>query len=134
MNFDYRQKFIHDITVTRSAGNVIMEGRGVDLCFDHHKRAPYENLFTNIDAGLGSRLWKCGGGRALGRHCAARGTFWNIRTDRPQKYPSGFGPWSMNLVALTTEMDGRWFEAIDPERVWPQNIYTAQFERRKAKQ
>ena len=138
MNFDYRQKFIHDITVTRSAGNVIMEGRGIDLCFDHHKRAPYENLFTNIDAGLGSRLWKCGGGRALGRHCAARGTFWNIRTDRPQKYPSGFGPWSMNLVALTTNKDsevmadGTWFEAILPQRIWPQNIYEAQLERRMA--
>ncbi|RME21985.1 MAG: hypothetical protein D6800_11520, partial [Candidatus Zixiibacteriota bacterium] len=45
-NFNYRQKFIHDITVTRSAGNVIMNGRGIDLSFDHHKRAPYENLFT----------------------------------------------------------------------------------------
>jgi len=137
-NFDYRQKFIHDITVSRGGGNVIMDGRGVDLCFDHHKRAPYENLFTNIDAGLGSRLWKCGGGRALGRHAAARETFWNIRTELPQKHPGVFGPWSMNLVALTTEekskteMGGRWFEVIDPKQVYPQNIYRAQLSRRLA--
>ena len=136
--FNYQQRFIHDITVSGCGGNVIMDGRGDDLCFDHHKRAPYENLFTNINAGKGTRLWKCGGGRALGRQCAARGTFWNIRAVKPQKHPGGFGPWSMNLVALTTDekseaaLDDRWFEAIEPEKIWPRNIYEAQFLRREA--
>ena len=65
LDFDFRTKFMHDITVARCAGNVCAHGQGVDLCFDHHKYAPYENLFTDIDVGLGTRPWQCGGG-ALG--------------------------------------------------------------------
>ena len=135
-DFTFHCKFIHDITVTGCAGNVIMNGSGIDLCFDHHKKGPYDNLFTNIHAGKGGRLWKSGGGRGLGRHCAASGTFWNIRAEKSQKHPGGFGPWSMNLVALTTDKEsriewaGRWFEAIEPAMLSPQNIYEAQLSRR----
>lgn len=136
--FDYQTRFIHDISVDHcAAGNVIADGRGVDLCFDHHCRAPYENLFTDIDAGLGSRLWTCGGGADLGKHCAARGTFWNIRTVRPQRYPlPSFGPPSMNFVALQTSLpsetslNGRWFEAIPPAEIVPQDLHAAQLARR----
>ena len=136
--FDYRTRFIHDISVEHcAAGNVIAGGGGVDLCFDHHVCAPYENLFTDIDAGAGTRLWHCGGGAALGKHCGARGTFWNIRSARPQKYPPGdFGPASMNLVALQTDLpseknlSGRWFEAIAPSAISPPDIHAAQLARR----
>jgi hypothetical protein len=116
---------------------VTANGRGVDLCFDHHERAPYENLFTDIDAGAGTRLWQCGGGAALGKHCAARGTFWNIRAHAPQKYPpEAFGPASMNFVALQTSLpsetnlSGRWFEAVPPDEIIPQDIHAAQLARR----
>ncbi len=132
-DFDYRTKFIHDISVSHCAGNVISDGKGVDLTFDHHKRAPYENLFTNIDAGLGSRLWMCGGGADLGKHCGAHGTFWNIRARTPLAYPpENFGPPSMNFVALSTnqvsvrDIEGKWFEAIPPGAIEPQNLYRAQ--------
>jgi hypothetical protein len=136
--FDYRTRFIHDISVDHcAAGNVIANGKGVDLCFDHHCRAPYENLFTDIDAGAGTRLWTCGGGEALGKHCAARGTFWNIHAAVPQKYPpAAFGPPSMNFIALQTERpseknpDGRWWEAIPPDQIVPQDIHAAQLARR----
>ena len=136
--FDYRTRFIHDISVDHcAAGNVMTGGKGVDLCFDHHERAPYENLFTDIDAGAGTRLWTCGGGAALGKHCAARGTFWNIRAVRPLKYPpAAFGPNSMNFVALQTDLpseknlSGRWFEAIPPNQIFPLDIHAAQLARR----
>lgn len=132
--FDIRTRFIHDITVDSStSGNVIMRGRGVDLSLDHHRRAPYENLFTQLDAGAGTRLWKCGGGAALGKNCGARGTFWNIRAAKPLAYPpAGFGPASMNFVALASEPsagtkeNGKWFEAIQPAAILPQNLYEAQ--------
>ncbi len=139
-DFDFRMKFIHDISLSHCGGNVISDGRGVDLTFDHHKRAPYENLFTNIDAGLGTRLWVSGGGEELGKHCGARGTFWNIRARNPLGYPpEAFGPPSMNLVAFTTaqpsltEPEGRWFEAIPPGAIEPQNLYRAQLTRRQAR-
>ena len=136
--FDFRTRFVHDISVDHCAsGNVAASGQGVDLCLDHHERAPYENLFTDIDAGAGTRLWHCGGGAALGKHCAARGTFWNIRARTPQKYPpAAFGPASMNFVALQTDSSsgkkssGRWFEAIPPDKISPRDIHAAQLARR----
>ncbi|HSY20232.1 MAG TPA: glycosyl hydrolase family 28-related protein [Candidatus Acidoferrales bacterium] len=139
--FDYRTRFVHDLSVDHNAsGNVIAHGKGVDLCFDHHERAPCENLFTDIDAGAGTRLWTCGGGADLGKHCAARGTFWNIRAAKPQKYPpAAFGPPSMNLVAVQTDqpsvkkMDGKWFEAIAPGEIFPQDLHAAQLARRLGK-
>jgi hypothetical protein len=117
-------KLIHDLSVSRGAG-------------DHHRRTPYENLYTDIDAGLGSRLWLPGGGTAFGKHCAARGTFCNIRAKPPLRPPpASWGPPSMNFVALFTElpstMEEWWFEAIPPDRIQPPDIHKAQRERRLA--
>lgn len=134
VNFDIRTRFIHDITVEAcTSGNVISHSRGVDLSLDHHRRAPYENLFTELDAGAGTRLWKCGGGAKLGKHSGARETFWNIRAAKPISYPpADFGPPSMNLVAVqakpadATRSEGKWFEVIPPADIRPQNLYEAQ--------
>jgi Pectate lyase superfamily protein len=136
--FDYREKFVHDLSVEHCAGgNVFADGCGIDLCLDHHVCAPYENLFTDIDAGAGTRLWTCGGGTGLGKHSGARETFWNIRAARPQKLPpENFGPVSMNFVALQTDLPsekdllGRWFEAIPPGEIVPQDIHAAQLAKR----
>jgi hypothetical protein len=136
--FDIRTRFIHDITVSGfCSGNVIANSRGVDLALDHHRHAPHENLFTDLDAGAGTRLWKCGGGADLGKHCGARGTFWNIRSAKPLSYPpKAFGPPSMNLVALETASpsettpDDKWFEAIKPLEIQPQDLRQAQLLRR----
>lgn len=136
--FDFRQKFIHDISVEHCAsGNVFASGRGIDLCLDHHVCAPYENLFTDIDAGVGARLWLCGGGSGLGKHSGARETFWNIRSARPQKLPpENFGPDSMNFIALQTQLasrkdqEGTWLEAISPKEIFPPDLHAAQLARR----
>jgi len=130
--FEIRQRFIHDITVSGGAGNVAAAGSGTDLSLDHHKRAPYDNVFTDIDLGIGSRMWKHGGGKDLGWPCGAYGTFWNIRAKQAQIYPVEFGPASINLVGVQTqeksqtEPAGRWLEAIDPARLQPANLYEAQ--------
>ena len=132
--FDFQTQFIHDVSLEGSAcGNVIANGRGVDLCFDHHKRTPYENLFVNLEAGAGTHLWRHGGGDALGKACAARGTFWNIRARKSQSYPPAeFGPASMNFIAVQTTQPsetnsaGKWFEAIPPEHISPPDIHQAQ--------
>jgi len=137
-DFDFRTRFMHDITVSgQCAGNVCAHGKGVDICFDHHKYAPYENLFTDIDIGEGSRPWQCGGGAALGKNSGARETFWNIRSQRPLAYPpSSFGPATMNLVGLRSdqaavkEPQGKWFEPIAPESLTPQDLHAAQLARR----
>lgn len=135
--FDFRTRFMHDITMTSgSAGNVVMAGRGVDLCFDHHKYAPHANLFTDLDLGQGSRMFQSGGGADLGRHSAAHETFWNIRARQPQTWPKGWGPDLMNFIGVQsngtsdTSPTGRWFEAIEPGKLTPPNLYAAQLAKR----
>jgi hypothetical protein len=130
-DFKIEVRFIHDITVSAySAGNVFTRGSGVDISIDHHRRAPYENLFTEIDAGQGARLWEYGGDREDGPPAGVRETFWNIRTDRPQQLP----PWAiqMNVIGMTTLSTttlsdvGNWFEAIPPDKLIPQNLFQDQ--------
>ena len=136
--FDFRTRFIHDITVSGfTSGNVVMEGRGIDLSLDHHRKGPYTNLFTHLDAGAGNRFWKCGGGADLGKHCGMHGTFWCVQSEKPLTYPRpDFGPDTMNMIGLKTDQttitnpNGKWFEAIDPTTLEPQNLYQAQINKR----
>lgn len=139
--FDFRQRFIHDLTLEMAtcAGNVFSEGRGVDLCFDHHKRGPHANLFTNIDCGAGKRVWASGGGDGRGKNSAGWETFWNLRSVSPIAYPSkGFGPWSINVIGIKardageTVPEGKWYEAIAPDALSPANLHTAQLAKRRA--
>lgn len=139
--FDLRTSYVHDLSVERASGNVFAGGRGVDLCFDHHKDTPHENLFTDIDCGRGTRVWRCGGGASLGRQSAGWETFWNIRAARPiEPPPVGWGAPSMNFVALTTvsagmrDAKGWWFEVLPPARLQPRNLHTAQLARRRVDQ
>lgn len=136
-DFDFRTRFMHDITVTRgSAGNVAANGKGLDLCFDHHRYGPHANLFTNIDLGAGTRMFQSGGGAALGRHSAAWETFWNIRARQAQTWPEGWGPDLMNLVGVesrgpaTIDQQRRWFETFADDRLEPKNLYNAQLGKR----
>lgn len=140
-NFNIKTRFIHDITVSSlQAGAVVKNGRGNDICLDHHKRGPFENLFANIDMGEGSAIWRCGGGASLGKNCAARGTFWNLKSKKNQSWPPDhFGPDSMNLIGLTTDQksilnaDGKWFEAIPPAELQPADLHAAQLKKRLEK-
>ena len=59
------------------------------------------------------------------------------RAARPLNYPrADFGPPSINLVALETTQpsetrpDGKWFEAIKPADIRPQNLHETQLKRR----
>ncbi|MBT3287369.1 MAG: hypothetical protein HN380_08480, partial [Victivallales bacterium] len=136
-HFDFRTKFIHDITmVRRSAGNAVHSGRGIDLAFDHHKYANHANLFTDIDAGVGTNIFHSGGGAKLGRNCGAWSTWWNIRTQRPVRFPARWAPEMINIIGVRpkgksqTALDGRWYEGIEPAKLRPQNLYEAQLKRR----
>jgi hypothetical protein len=135
--FDFRTSYVHDLSVEHASGNVFSRGRGVDLNFDHHKDTPYENLFTEIDCGRGTRVWRCGGGASIGRQSAGWETFWNIRAARPiEPPPKGWGPVTMSFVGLATKnrsaLDAQapWFEAVPPEQLQPANLHAAQLERR----
>ena len=137
--FDFRMRFLHDISVSGCAGVVVAQGRGEDLCFDNHKRAPYETLFTDIDLGRGTRPWKSGGGPSLGKHAGARTTFWNLRAAGPlPEPPSVYAPWSLNLIGVDlgrpgiADPAGTWREFAAGEAVSPSDLHAAQLRRRLA--
>ncbi len=132
-SFDFRCKFIHDISVEGTGGGVVSKGKGVDLCFDFHKRYPHANLFTELDLGKGTRLYQSGGGANRGRHSAAWTTFWNLQARQLQRgFPQGFGPDLMNIIGFPSkdpailDLAGVWFEPISPSTLEPQNLYEAQ--------
>lgn len=120
--FDLRTSYVHDLSVEHASGNVFAAGRGANLCFDHHKDTPYENLFTDIDCGLGTRVWRCGGGASLGRQSAGWETFWNIGATRAVEPPAkGWGAPTMIFVGLAAKGTGG---------VEPRDLHAAQLARR----
>lgn len=128
--FDFRMSYVHDLTVSAgSSGNVFEAGRGVDIAFDHHKRAPFANVFTDIDCGEGNRIWRCGGGANLGLHSAGWETFWNLRglAALPPP-PKNWGPSTLNIIGVTqTPSEAYHVEIIKPgQTLYPPNIYRAQ--------
>lgn len=137
INFNLHVKFVHDLSVEDASGNVFADGKGLDLSFDHHKDTPYENLYTNIDSGLGDSLWKSGGGGGFGKHSAAWATFWNIHSRQSIQAPTpAFSPALVNFVGVTfsdaskTELNGVWREYYAGKTIYPHNIWRAQLEKR----
>jgi hypothetical protein len=130
-NFVIETQFIHDTTVQSAIGCVFCSGRAQNLNMDHHRWAPYENLFTDIDAGEGKRLFQSSGGGNRGIHTGAGATFWNIRTRAAVPYPKDFGPDQINLVGINMsvpevlEPEGRWVELLPPGAMAPANLQAA---------
>ena len=133
--FQINTRFYHDLTVSRgSVGNVFSEGRGVDLSIDHHRYAPYENLFTQLHAGAGKRVWKSGGGKGRGAHAGSGATFWNIMSDAPFSLPpSSFAPPGCFFVGLHLKPgqaaqapEGWHVDPVSPDMLRPANLYKAQ--------
>jgi hypothetical protein len=137
--FKIDTRFYHDVTVSSgSVGNVFSKGSAVDMSIDHHRKAPYQNLFTEIDVGIGSRVWRSGGTRGRGLHTATGATFWNIDSEKRFPLPpEGFGPAGLIFVGLNTgdvakdAIPAGWhYENFVPAHLQPQNLYHAQFEKR----
>jgi hypothetical protein len=141
-NFVFEQRVWHEISVAAGAHhNVFSKGVGVDIAFDHHTGNPYENVYTQIDVGKGTRWWKSGG--EVMPYSGPRETYWNVHDenghgpDDAPGYgdPSGSGPDApyttivgATYTKFTTNLE--WVEGLNPSTMSPQNIYEAQLKRR----
>jgi hypothetical protein len=133
-NFTIGMKFFHDLTVSHgSAGNVFSIGTATDLAVDNHRHGPYENLFTQIDAGTGTRLWTSGGSSGQGKHTAAGAVFWNIKTkkDIPMPPPDFAPDGGLVLAGLKmrvrkSEAGKHSIETMGPRNLEPPNLHEAQ--------
>jgi Pectate lyase superfamily protein len=86
VRFRFDTTYVHDLSVEGFAnGNVFASGSGVAINCDHHRNAPYDNLFTDIDVGDPRRLFESSGREDRGPHSGARTTFWCIHGNG--KYP-----------------------------------------------
>lgn len=111
-------RFIHDLTITSgSYMNVFERIEANDLSIDPHKRAPSFNLFADIDAGEGTRLYRHGGGDQLGRPCGIGNVLWNIRARRdPGPPPAHWAPADLIVVGVTPQTSDRYPNALgNPE-------------------
>jgi hypothetical protein len=131
-DFRMETKYVHDLTVEGLAcGNVFRRGAAVSMNFDHHRNAPYENLFTNLDVGDPRRVWASSGRGDRGPHTGARETFWNIRAAKGKipKRPD----WPLiNIVGMAgykpeSSPTGPW---VEPAVVQPPDLYEAQIKKR----
>ncbi|MDA0708731.1 MAG: glycosyl hydrolase family 28-related protein [bacterium] len=130
IDFRVATPYVHDLSLEGFAyGNVFRKGSGVMLNLDHHRNGPYENLFTDIDAGSGRRLWNSGGSSNRGPHSAVRTTVWNIRhagedLDQAPDWPQ------INIVGVVgyeaeKTLNARWIEPLLDPPV-PADLYEAQ--------
>jgi Pectate lyase superfamily protein len=136
--FDVKKKFVHDLTVDGYAmGTVWSNGKGVDLNMDHHGRAAYGSLWTNLDLGAGKRPFGSGGSGNRMPHSGAFSTFWNLTARNPMKLPANdFGPF-LNFVAVkaadpTTAPRPDWsIEKIDAAQLCQPDLHAFEVAQRR---
>ena len=129
--FELKQKYVHDLTVDGYAfGTVWSKGKGVDLNMDHHGRAPYGTLWTELDLGRGGRPFASGGAGNRLPGTGAYTTVWNIAgAGLPA---GGLGP-LMNIVGTGgSGGPASWsVEDIKKADLCQPNLYEAMLDRRR---
>jgi hypothetical protein len=137
-DFDIRTRYVHDVsTEFYMIGLVVSNGKGVDLNMDHHGRAPYGTLWTNIDMGAATRPYNSGGSGNRMPHQGAYTTLWNVFGADPIGFPpNDYGP-LMNFVAVpgTSENgapNSHFAEEIESDALCQPNLHEWAVAMRKA--
>ena len=76
--------------------------QGYDLNLDHHRQAPFGNLWTNISLGVGARPFGSGGNAPRGAYSGRGTTFWHM-----YKTPTGTVALPTCTTSRTTDT-GTW--------------------------
>ncbi len=141
----FENRFHHELGINPGANHCVFSNcRGPNLHFDFHTHEDdIENiLFTEIDAGEGTLIWR----NNFYGSCSG-GVFWNIRGENlslpeqkswvkhsvaPEDRKTVFVGWPIRLPGKQ-ETGRPWFEEIDPDKLHPANLYHAQREKRFGK-
>jgi len=122
---DFETDFVHALSVDHKAnGNVFRRVTATAYIeLDHHRDAPFENLFTNIPNAVS---FVSGGSSCAGPPSGARETLWNLAGPLIPPY---WGATQANVVGELTEEDvltedAEWYENV--EELWPRDLYEAQ--------
>ncbi len=137
-NIVFENQYHHELTLSNGTNHCVFSNvSGPNLHFDFHSQSDNlpNNLFTEIDAGDGSLIWR------NNFYGATTGSvLWNIDGDnlslpvRPswvthpvvvEELDTLLVGWPIDLPDIQ-EIGRPWFEDIAPENVEPQNIYHAQ--------
>ncbi len=150
-DFVLEVSFVHDVSMNNCHGCVVMRGDALQMNMDHHRQGIYDSLWTELNLGIPVRMWESTGNPAEGYNSGAYNTYWNIKSDQPDKaywpedgenglYPQ-WGYHNINMIA--TELQGKpaigegnrplpyhpdnaHLEVIRPSEIYPENIYQAQ--------
>ena len=121
----FETDFVHAVSVDHKAnGNVFRRMTATTYIeLDHHRDAPFENLFTNIPSAVS---FVSGGSSCAGPPSGARETLWNLEGPLIPPY---WGSTQANVVGELTEEDvftedAEWYENV--EDLWPRDLYEAQ--------
>lgn len=123
----------HDLTIEGVRGAVFENGSGGNLSLDHHGLIPMQNLFTQINAGAGTRLYVSGGAKERLPHSAASNVYWNIKAMNSRSMPCSYVGGQSMFVAVPGYngncTSNKWYnEKIQQADLSPQNLYDAQKE------
>jgi len=137
-NITFENRFHHELGLNPGSHHCVFSNcSGPNLHFDFHTHADdiHHILYTDIDAGEGELVWR----NNFYGSCTG-GTFWNIRGKNlslPKKESWVKHPMlAEEMKTLFVAWQGRlpndqtvgrpWFEDINPQKLFPQNIYHAQ--------
>lgn len=123
-NFAFYKDFLHDLSIEwYTHGNVFSEGFGTDLNLDHHRGAPFGNLFTDLQLGKGTRPFVSSGAHGRGPHSGAFNVYWNLFSDKCCSKPDpDFGH---NLTFAGTFDCALNNGSAAKQFVFPRNLHTA---------
>ena len=131
-DLSFEVDFIHEFTIThRAVGNVVAGPvHGANLDLDHHRDAPFENLFQDL---TGNVRLQSGGSKCYGPPSGARNTYWAVDVAAPP--PSWLGAGAVvvgNLPPSIKDQRGlaAWIEGV-PD-LQPRDLRAAQWRRRQA--
>ena len=130
MNFG--NDFIHEFTITHRATGNVLSGpvHAVNLDLDHHRDAPFENLFQDL---AGDVRLQAGGSKCYGPPSGARNTYWAIDLASPP--PPWLGAGAVVVGGLPSSVKeqrgpGAWIERVPA--LQPRDLRAAQWRRRQA--